>query len=129
MNHWIVSSSLSTVLFCLVAVVPAATLKVGPHQQFAKPSQAIQAAKEGDHIEIEAGEYAGDVATIRANHLTIRGVGNGRAKLSARGKDADGKAIWVVVGSDSRMIAYGMEGVKYEQNALCVVNNTILSGI
>ena len=40
------------------------------------------------------------MATIRANHLTIRGVGNGRAKLPAHGKDAGGKAIWVVTGSD-----------------------------
>ena len=117
MNHWIVSSSLSTVLFCLVAVAPAATLKVGPHQQFAKPSQAIQAAKEGDRIEIEAGEYAGDVATIRANHLTICGVGNGRAKLAARGKDAGGKAIWVVVGSDLTVENIEFSGARVRDRA------------
>ena len=40
------------------------------------------------------------MATIRANHLTIRGVGNGRAKLPAHGRDAGGKGIWVVTGSD-----------------------------
>lgn len=91
---------LATVFFGLILPASAATLKVGPHQEFAKPSQAIQAAKDGDSIEIEAGVYPGDVATIRANHLTIRGVGNGRAKLPANGRDAGGKAIWVVVGSD-----------------------------
>jgi hypothetical protein len=100
MNRLIVSASLSTVFFCLAAAAGAATLKVGPHQRFAKPSQAIEAAKDGDTIEIAAGAYAGDVATIRANHLTIRGVGNGRAKLPANGHEAGGKAIWVVVGSD-----------------------------
>jgi hypothetical protein len=100
MNRLIVSGSLSTLFFSLIAAAGAATLKVGQHQPFAKPSQAIQAAKDGDTIEIEAGVYPGDVATIRANHLTIRGVGNGRAKLPANGKDAGGKAIWVVVGGD-----------------------------
>ncbi len=100
MNRLIVSVILFTVSFCLLTTASAATLKVGPHQPFAKPSQAIQAARDGDTIEIEAGVYAGDVATIRANHLTIRGVGNGRAKLPAHGKDAGGKAIWVVAGSD-----------------------------
>jgi hypothetical protein len=90
----------STVFVCLISTAPAATLKVGLHHPFAKPSQPIQAAKDGDTIEIDAGTYPGDVATIRANHLTIRGVGAGRAKLPAHGRDAGGKAIWVVVGSD-----------------------------
>jgi nitrous oxidase accessory protein NosD len=56
----------------------AATLKVGAGATFARPSQAFAAAKEGDVIEI-AGSYSGDVATIRPNQLTIRGVGNERA--------------------------------------------------
>lgn len=99
-NRWIVALSLAALLTCLTDLAPAATLKVGPQQKFSKPSQAIQAAKDGDTIEIEAGVYPGDVATIRANHLTIRGVGGGRAKLPANGKDAGGKAIWVVAGSD-----------------------------
>ncbi|MGA2032871.1 MAG: right-handed parallel beta-helix repeat-containing protein [Thermoguttaceae bacterium] len=100
MNRLILSGSLSAVFFSLITAAAAATLKVGPQQQFARPSQAIQAARDGDTIEIQAGVYAGDVATIRANHLTIRGVGNGRAKLAAHGRDAGGKAIWVVTGSD-----------------------------
>jgi hypothetical protein len=112
MNRLSVAICLSTVLFCLITVAPAATLKVGPHQAFAKPSQAIQAAKDGDTIEIEAGVYPGDVATIRANQLTIRGVGNGRVKLPANGKDAGGKAIWVVVGSDLTVENIEFSGVR-----------------
>jgi hypothetical protein len=100
MNRTILSLILPALLSCLLTAAPAATLKVGPHQQFAKPSQAIQAAKDGDTIEITAGAYAGDVATIRANHLTIRGVGEGRARLPAHGKEAGGKGIWVVTGND-----------------------------
>jgi hypothetical protein len=100
MDRLLISTSLSLLLLALITAAPAATLKVGHNQQFAKPSQAIQAAKDGDIIEVEAAVYPGDVATIRANQLTIRSVGNGRAKLPARGKDAGGKAIWVVTGSD-----------------------------
>ena len=100
MSRLIVFVSLSIMLPCPITAIPAGTLKVGPYRPFTKPSQAIQAAKDGDAIEIDAGVYPGDVATIWANHLTIRGVGNGRARLPANGKDAGGKAIWVVVGSD-----------------------------
>jgi hypothetical protein len=101
MNHRIAPAGSSAALFFLIAAMaPAATLEVGPNRQFTVPSQAIQAARDGDTIEIDAGSYPGDVATIRANRLTIRGVGHGRAKLPASGKDAGGKAIWLVVGSD-----------------------------
>lgn len=101
MSRLIVPASVSAALFlAIAATAPAATLKVGPNQQFARPSQAIHAAQDGDTIEIVAGVYPGDVATIRANKLTIRGVGSGRAKLPASGKDAGGKAIWVVAGND-----------------------------
>ncbi|MHB1035457.1 MAG: right-handed parallel beta-helix repeat-containing protein [Pirellulales bacterium] len=100
MNRLTLSASLSIAIVSFVAAAPAATLKVGPGKQFTKPSQAIQAAKDGDTIEVDSGTYSGDVATIRANHLTIRGVGDGRAKLAADGKDVGGKGIWVVTGSD-----------------------------
>ena len=112
MKRLIITASFFTLLSCWFAAVPAATLRVGREQPFAKPSQAIQAAKDGDTIEIAAGTYPGDVATIRANHLTIRGVGNGRAKLPARGKDAGGKAIWVVAGSDLTVENIEFSGVR-----------------
>ena len=100
MKRSIISAVLAFVSFSLSTAAPAATLKVGPNKKFTKPSQAIQAAQDGDTIDIDAGVYPGDVATVRANHLTIRGVGNGRAKLPARGHEAGGKGIWVVTGSD-----------------------------
>jgi hypothetical protein len=78
-----------------------ATLEVGPGKPFARPSAAFQAAHDGDTILIDAaGNYAGDVCIIRPNGLTVRGVGPGRAKLPANGRDAGGKAIWVTAGSD-----------------------------
>jgi hypothetical protein len=40
MNRLIVSGSLSRAFFCLITAASAATLKVGPNQQFAQPSPA-----------------------------------------------------------------------------------------
>jgi hypothetical protein len=62
------------------------------------PSAAAAVAGDGDIIEIDAGEYVGDVAFWTANNLTIRGVG-GMAHLRAAGNSAGGKAIWVIKGN------------------------------
>jgi len=75
-------------------------LRVGPAQPLKTPSAAAAAAQDGDVIEIEAGEYPGDVAVWSANRLTIRGV-NGMARLPANGKSAQQKAIWVIRGNDT----------------------------
>ncbi len=91
----------SAVAGCLLGTASAATLKVGPGEKFARPSAAFQAARDGDVIEINAaGVYGGDVGTIRANRLIVRGVGRGRVKLPAQGHNAGGKAIWVIAGND-----------------------------
>ena len=74
-------------------------LQVGPGQKYTKPSAAATAARAGDVVRIAAGDYRGDVATWKANNLTICGSG-GRARLFADGKSAGGKGIWVVTGSD-----------------------------
>jgi hypothetical protein len=77
-----------------------ATLQVGPGRAYAVPSAAAAAAADGDVIEIDAGEYVGDVAFWTANDLTIRGVG-GMAHLRADGNSAGGKAIWVIAGDNT----------------------------
>ncbi len=74
-------------------------LEVGPGQAYAVPSAAAAAARDGDVIRIAAGDYRGDVARWAANRLTICGRG-GRARLFADGRSAQGKAIWVIAGSD-----------------------------
>ena len=79
----------------------AATLAVGPNKQFQKPSQAINAAHDGEVILIDAdGNYDGDVARVRAKNLTIRGVGKGRERpvLDCKGRDEGGKGIFVQSG-------------------------------
>ena len=93
---------------CLAAVgVPPAasahpvdaprTWLVGPTHTLTVPSEAAAVAGDGDTVLIDAGTYAGDVATWTQDDLTLRGVG-GRAHLRADGQDAQGKAIWVITG-------------------------------
>jgi hypothetical protein len=82
------------------ATTSAATLRVGPGRTYTVPSAAAAVAGNGDIIEIDAGEYVGDVAFWTADDLTIRGVG-GMAHLRADGNNAGGKAIWVIQGDDT----------------------------
>ena len=73
----------------------AETLEVGPGKRFALPSAAIKAAKDGDVIEIDtAGKYDRDVTYVRANNLTIRGVGEGRALLDAARDNRIAQGFW-----------------------------------
>jgi hypothetical protein len=60
-----------------------------------KISEAARLARPGDLVEIEAGDYYGDVAVWGQSKLTIRGIG-GAARLIANGRSAEGKAIWVI---------------------------------
>jgi hypothetical protein len=93
-------AALSTLVAVSSAI--AETLKVGPGQKFAKPSQAIAAGKDGDVIELDTkGKYEGDVTYVNASNLTIRGVGEGRALLDAQGKVAGRKGIFVTRGKNT----------------------------
>ncbi|MFC5476573.1 hypothetical protein [Massilia suwonensis] len=83
----------------IAAPASAATRSVGTGKTYATPCKAFAAAAAGDVIEIQAGTYVGDVCSISKSNLTIRGV-NGRPKIDAGGKNANGKAIWVVSGSN-----------------------------
>ncbi len=73
------------------------TWRVGPDRALTTPSAAAAVARDGDTVLIDPGTYAGDVATWTQDDLTLRGDG-GRAHLRADGRDAQGKAIWVIAG-------------------------------
>ncbi|QIG45442.1 hypothetical protein G5V58_24220 [Nocardioides anomalus] len=73
------------------------TWHVGPSRALTTPSAAAAVARDGDTVLIDAGTYAGDVATWTQDDLTLRGAG-GRAHLAADGQSAQGKAIWVIAG-------------------------------
>lgn len=82
------------------ASVEAATYRVGPDRKFKRPSEVSGLVKDGDVVEIDAGEYRRDTTVWRQNNLTLIGVG-GRAHLIADGADAEGKAIWVIKGRNT----------------------------
>ncbi|MEN9538739.1 MAG: hypothetical protein RLZZ126_974, partial [Pseudomonadota bacterium] len=70
-------------------------LRVGPGEPVASIAAASRLARDGDTVEIKAGDYHGDVAQWEQTDLTIRGVG-GMVRLFADGKAHGGKAIWVM---------------------------------
>ncbi|MDT0185193.1 right-handed parallel beta-helix repeat-containing protein [Microbacterium sp. ARD31] len=87
----------------------ARTWHVGPTRSLTTPSAAAAVARDGDTVLIDAGTYAGDVATWTQDDLTLRGVG-GRAHLRADGRDAQGKAIWVIAGDRTRVDRIELSG-------------------
>ncbi|MFO1052485.1 MAG: PKD domain-containing protein [Planctomycetota bacterium] len=95
-------------------------LRVGPTRALRTPSEAFAVAQDGAVIRIDAGTYRGDVATIARNDLRIVGSG-GDVRLLADGQSAQGKAIWVVQGSDTTI-----EGISFEG---CQVNDGNGAGI
>lgn len=74
-------------------------LRVGPYEELRTIASAARVAKDDDIVEIQAGEYYGDVAIWRQKKLTIRARG-GKARLHAAGKSAQHKAIWVLQNGD-----------------------------
>ncbi len=108
-------------------------MHVGPGKAYAVPSLAAAVSQSGDTVKISAGDYKGDVATWSASNLTICGIG-GRARLFADGKSAQGKAIWVVSGSnvtieglefhDSKVPDQNGAGIRAEHGGSLVVRNS-----
>jgi hypothetical protein len=106
-------------------------LRVGPGRTLTRPSQAAAVAQDGATVEIDAADYAGDVAVWRQNRLTLRGIG-GRARLRAEGRAAEGKAIWVITGTDvtvenvelsgTRVRGHNGAGIRAEGTGLTVRN-------
>jgi len=97
--------------FGMAVPATSATLSVGPGMTYPTPCRAFAAAVSGDIVQIAAATYSGDVCGIYAPNLTIRGI-NGRPKIDAGGKNAMGKAIWVVVGNNITIENVEMFGAK-----------------
>jgi hypothetical protein len=76
---------------------PAATLRVGPSQTYKAPSAAAAVAKNGDHIEIEPGQYF-DCAVWNADNLVIEGTGPG---VVITDKTCMGKGLFVIEGNNT----------------------------
>ncbi len=89
----------------------AATINVGAKRDIKSLAEAAKRAKDGDTIEVDAGEYRRDVAVWTQNDLAIRAVG-GRARLIASGGSAEGKAIFVVRGGRVTIEGFDFEGTR-----------------
>lgn len=86
-------------------------LHVGPSAEYATPSAAARAARDGDTVVIASGDYRGDVAVWSANRLKIVGA-EPRPHIRAEGRDAQGKAIWVIRGDDTTIENVEMSGAR-----------------
>ena len=86
-------------LACIVPfAMQARTLEVGPGKEFAAPSNAAKAARDGDRVLIQPGEYF-DCATWEANKLVVEGVGDAD-KVVITDKACGGKALFITAGND-----------------------------
>lgn len=83
-------------LACFVLTAQAQNIiRVGANRAIQSIASAAAQAQDGDTVEVDSGDYRGDVAVWNQANITVRAVG-GRVKLMAEGNAAEGKAIWVV---------------------------------
>ena len=106
-----------------------ATMSVGPGQRISTLTEAARLAKDGEVIEIHAGDYRAQPAVWTQNNLLIRGVGQ-RPVMLADGQSAEGKAIWVVRGGrvtieniefrGARVVSLNGAGIRFEKGNLTI---------
>jgi len=119
-------------------------LRVSSRDPLRSLAATARAARDGDTIEVEPGDYFGDVSVWPQSDLTIRGAGP-RPRLIAGGRDAEGKGIMVVRGKrvrieniefrEARVRDRNGAGIRVENGPLSVSNcvfadneNGILAG-
>jgi hypothetical protein len=106
-------------------------ISVGPTARIHSIATAAALARNGDTIEIAAGDYPQDVAIWTQDNLTIRGISDkngGRVRLLANGASAEKKAIWIVRGgkitieniefSGARVPDKNGAGIRFEEGDL-----------
>jgi hypothetical protein len=126
------------------AAAAPAILHVGKTRPLRTIGEAARTARDGDTVEIDAGDYVGDVAVWTQDRLTIRAP-NGRAHLIANGASAEGKGIWVMRGrailvenidlTGAKVADGNGAGIRFEKGQVTIRNctfteneNGILSG-
>src|SRR5215210_1386526 len=72
-------------------------LTVGPGRDFSTIAAAVAAAQNGDTIEVQAGSYTNDYASISKN-ITLRAVG-GTVNMVSTGLIPNGKGIFITNGN------------------------------
>lgn len=128
----------------VTALEPGRVIEVGAQRTVKTLSAASRLAKDGDIIEVDGGDYVGDVAVWTQNELILRAK-NGRARLIAQGASAESKGIWVVRGGKVTVEGFDFvgamvsdrngAGIRFEKGNLKVENcrfleneNGILTG-
>jgi len=112
---------------------PENVIRVGPNRSIQTISAAAKAVPDGGTIEVDAGEYRGDVAVWVNKNVTIRANG-GRVRLDASGASAEGKGIWVIRGGKIEIDGFDFvnaavpdrngAGIRLEKGHLVVRNST-----
>lgn len=110
---------------------PGRVLRVGPGQPIRSLAEAARLARDGDLVEVQAGDYGGDVASWTQNHLRLMAVG-GRVRLPAQGAHARAKGIFVVNGEGVEISGFDFiearvpdgigAGIRFETGSLRVVD-------
>ena len=123
------ATMLALALSLAASATCAATLTVGANAPIRTIASAARLARDGDVVEITAGDYRGDVAVWLQKRLTIRGIG-GTPVLKANGRIAEGKASWVIRDGDftiediafegARAYAGNGAGIRFERGRLVV---------
>ena len=104
-------------------------IQVGRARTYKRIAEAAKIARDGDTIEVDPGDYLGDVAVWTQRRITVRGVG-GRPTLFATGLAAEAKGIWVVRTDDmlvenlefrdAKVIDRNGAGIRHERGRLTV---------
>lgn len=122
---------LITTFLLTVNVGATQVVQVGPLRAIKSIADAAKRAVDGDVIEVDAGDYVGDVAVWSQKNLKLRAVA-GRVRLLANGLSAEGKAIWVI--RNGQMTVEGFDflnarvpdrngaGIRFESGRLTVRN-------
>jgi hypothetical protein len=101
-----------SLLVCLpVDATEIRIIEVGPQRDVKNLAEASRLAKNGDIVEVDAGDYPRDVAIWTQDHLIVRSK-NGRARFIAQGAAAESKAIWVIRGGEITVEGFDFIGAK-----------------
>jgi hypothetical protein len=83
------------VTMLITSILLAGTVQIGPSRTYKTIQEGVDAAVDGDVVEIDAGDYPGTAVKIATSNLTLKGVG-GRPHLTYSGNNPNDKGILVV---------------------------------
>ena len=86
-------------------------IRVGPTRTIKTIAESAILARDGASIEVDSGDYTGDVALWTQDRLTLRAIG-GRVRLIAAGAAAEGKGIWVMRGGQMSVEGFDFVGAR-----------------